>query len=346
MAIKATFLIPENGAEPVLAETQIPLTEADEFVGEPGLSAPLYETDYAHRKPFCDVLLNGSAYAPGGRPAERVTVCMQVGSMMKSFNVVGNRVWENVLLSNSPSSPKPFIQMPIHYGCAYGGVDVDEDDPEKVKTYVENPIGVGYYPFSKGKSLEGKPLPNTEEIKYPAEKRKGKYNPMAFSPIGRNFAERIPYAGTYDDNWLDTQAPFWPDDFDYRYFQAAPADQQIPYPQGGEKVLLNNLSPQGLVTFQLPKLSMPVLFISHQSGDQQQDAVIDTLLIEPDQNRFMLTWRVSFPLKRSCFDMKQVIAGEMPQAWHFKRKFGDKPRYSSLSEFIDAQKKAGRLVKD
>ena len=58
VAIKATFKIPKFGDEPELAENQVPLTAADEFTGEPGYSATLYETDYAHRKPFCDVLLN------------------------------------------------------------------------------------------------------------------------------------------------------------------------------------------------------------------------------------------------------------------------------------------------
>ena len=45
---------------------------ADTFTGEPGFSAPVYEVDFAPRKPRCDVLLVGSAYAPEGRPATRV----------------------------------------------------------------------------------------------------------------------------------------------------------------------------------------------------------------------------------------------------------------------------------
>src|SRR5437899_5984311 len=94
VAVKATFAIPQPGQEEKLAEEQAPLVEADVFTGEPGFSAPLYETDYAHRKPHCDVLLNGSAYAPGGKPTERTTVSLQIGSMTKSFDVVGNRVWQ------------------------------------------------------------------------------------------------------------------------------------------------------------------------------------------------------------------------------------------------------------
>ena len=93
VAVKGTFKIPKNGDKPTLAEEQFPLVEADEYTGEPGLSAPLYESDYARYKPRCDVTLNGCAYAPGGKPAEKVGVTLSVGKMRKSFYVVGHRFW-------------------------------------------------------------------------------------------------------------------------------------------------------------------------------------------------------------------------------------------------------------
>ena len=311
VAVKATYLIPENGKDPAFADEQVPLTEADEFTGEPGFSATLYETDYAHRKPLCDVLLNGSAYAPGGRPTDHVTVALLVGSMNKSFNVVGNRVWDRFMLHTSRTLAAKFVKKPISYDVAYGGMDTDKKDPSKQRTYVKNPIGIGYYPITKGKDLIGKPLPNTEEIGRPVKSSTTDYRPMSFGPIGRNFESRIPYAGTYGQNWLDNRAPFWPDDFEYRYFQSAPPDQQIPYPKGDEKVVLKNLTPKGTTIFKLPSVSMPILFIPYQDKDQQLGAVIDTVLIEPDQSRFMLTWRATFPLRRNCFEIKEIVAGKM-----------------------------------
>ena len=85
VAVKGTFKIPENGGRPELADEQVALVEADEYTGEPGLSAPIYESDYARCKPKCDVILNGSAYAPGGVPAKKVRVTLSVGSMTKSY---------------------------------------------------------------------------------------------------------------------------------------------------------------------------------------------------------------------------------------------------------------------
>ena len=47
VCIKGTYTMVENGAVPQLAEEQLPLIEADTFTGEPGFSAPVYESDYA-----------------------------------------------------------------------------------------------------------------------------------------------------------------------------------------------------------------------------------------------------------------------------------------------------------
>src|SRR5262249_18112477 len=149
---------------------------------------------------------------------------------------------------------------------------------------------------------------------------------------------RVHFAGTYDQKWLDNQAPFWPDDFDYRFFQAAPPDQQIPYPAGGEDVVLKNLSPAGDVDFKLPTVSMPVLVIPYKGRSQDIDAVIDTILIEPDLGRFSMTWRVSYPLRKSCFDLMRVVAGTTARGWYGRARFGNKPYYSNLSELVRARK--------
>src|ERR1700674_389857 len=83
VVIKGTFEMPKGAEEPQLAEEQVPLVEADTFTGKPGLSAPIYESDYTPVKPRCDVLLLGSAYAPDGRPADRVRVSLRVAQMHK-----------------------------------------------------------------------------------------------------------------------------------------------------------------------------------------------------------------------------------------------------------------------
>lgn len=334
IAIKATYHIPPNDQKPTLAEEQVKLVLADEFTGEPGCSAPLRETDYAPRKLRCDVVLNGSAYAPGGTPTSAVEVSLRAGSMRKSFSVFGDRRWRDFILA--PSGPERFIQMPISYDRAYGGADWNEDEPEKVATYSENPVGTGYHPIRHRAALLGKLLPNTSEGKIPISETKGRYRPMSFGPVGRNFLPRYKHAGTYDQSWLDNEAPFWPADFSYAYFQCAPDDQQVPLLRGGEEVELQNLTPDGVRFFRVPHRQIPVICISHKRDDVQMEPVCDTLLLEPDLGRFSLTWRASVPLQRNLFELKQTVVGDMPHSWNSRRRAqrAGKAYYASLGEAV------------
>jgi hypothetical protein len=333
VAVKGTFILPRNREEPQLADEQLPLVESDVFTGEPGFSAPLYETDYAAAKPRCDVLLNGSAYAPGARPAKRITVSLQVGSVSKSFDIVGNRVWFAAILGVVASPPEPFAVMPISYDRAFGGIDSAHPDPAKHRYYESNHAGVGFHQQIAREFIDGTPLPNTEESGHPVSEPRGSYRPMAFGPIGRAWQPRVKLAGTYDQNWIDNIFPFLPPDFDDRYYQSAPADQQMDYPQGGEEVVLTNLTPEGRTTFPLPRLNMPVVFYLKHGENNEAQAVVDTIVIEPDLQRFTLTWRSSLLLRRNMFEVEQVLVGEMPKSWYHARELG-KTYYPSLGTLV------------
>lgn len=328
---KATYDIPSEPEEkPRLSDEQVPLVEADEFTGEPGLSALLYETDYAHKKPFCDVLFNGKAYTRSGHPEMKTPVMISVDKWSKAFAVTGTRFWRKQLLTVRPSNPEPFIEMPISYDNAFGGLDNSKENPNDVKTFLTNPVGMGFSYYQK--NIDGMPICNTEEIGNPVKVPRGKYNPMALGPIGRSWTPRYTYAGTYDDEWLENENPFFPRDFNYLYFQAAPKDQQIAYPKGGERVTLANLTPQRLTSFLLPKIEMSVIFISHEGKDVVQSSVMDTLVIEPEMERFTMTWRASLPMNKSIFDIKQMVLSEKPDVWQQKQS-----KTSELSHCCDGE---------
>jgi hypothetical protein len=312
VVVKGTFTIPRSAEEPQLAEEQVALIETDVFTGEPGVSAPLYEIDFAPRKPRCDVLLNGSAYAPNGKPTERVNVSLRVGSLVKSFDVVGNRVWKAGMLYMTCTAPEPFATMPISYNNAFGGIDKAMDDPSKWRYFLPNHAGVGYHEYTAGKYLDGKPLPNTEESARRITNPKGSYRPMAFGPMGRAWQPRIKLAGTYDKDWLDNVFPFLPADFDEHYYQAAPADQQTDFLRGGEEVELTNLTPQGRTVFKLPTMKVPFEFLYKNGDSKQAVGAVDTLVLEPDQGRYMLSARVCQPLQRNLHELRLVIAGLAP----------------------------------
>lgn len=335
--IKGTFSLPIDGCEAQLADVQTPLVDADVFTGEPGFSAVLYESEFAPFKTRCDVLLNGSAHAPGGRLTKHVRVALEIGPISKSFDVVGNRVWVGALLGVVGSPPEPFVTMPISYDRAFGGTDSAHPDPSHHRSYDLNHAGVGFHAETASQFIDGTPLPNTEETGQPVTNPRGRYRPKAFGSIGRAWQPRAKFAGTYDQNWIDNIFPFLPPDFDEQYYQAAPTDQQMEYPRGGEEVVLTNLTAEGHTSFQLPAVNMPVVFYPRHGENIETNAVVDTIVIEPDLQRFTMTWRSHVPLRKNMFEIEQVLVGEMPKAWYRARELG-KAYYPSLGALVASKK--------
>lgn len=334
--VKGTYTLPKSGEEARVSDNQIPLVEADQFTGEPGQTAPTHETDFAHRKLRCDVLLLGSAYAPAGKRVTRTRVGLRVGALVKQFDVVGNRVWQRRIVGIKSSNPEPFERLPIGYDCAFGGTDRTNEGKGEVATYLANPVGRGYWRNTE--HIDGQPLPNTEEDGHEVSACDERYTPMAFSPIGRNWAPRMSFAGTYNKDWMENVAPLWPDDFDERYFQAAPPHQTISFPQGGEDVVLVNLTADGNRAFPLPRRRMPITFIPYKGRDVVQPANLDTIVLEPDLDQFTLTWRAVLPLGRSVFDVKETVVGEVPFG---RRRAPTKPYYRGLDELVRARSREG-----
>jgi len=343
LVAKGTFHIPTQAEHtPQLLTEQPPPHDSDAYRDDPASSSALFENDYPPFKPFCDVLLHGSAYAPQGRPAERVHVGFSVGNMTKQFHVVGERFWSCGLLSCKPSQPKPFTQLPISWENAYGGVDAY--DPDRPDTYLTNPIGAGYWPRTPNVELHDLPVPNTEEIGHPIKKTTGKYTPQGFGPIGRNWMPRMQYAGTYDQQWQEQRAPYLPDDFDERFYQCAPADQQMAYLQGGEKITLFNLMPQGVVEFLLPSIEIPMAVIRLNGDRETLSPVIDTLTLEPDKKQFSLVWRAHLPIPFGAKEISTLLIGKPSPGWERARMM-DKP-YVPLTELSQFAKRYRAMMKD
>ncbi|MFN0314421.1 MAG: DUF2169 domain-containing protein [Burkholderiales bacterium] len=319
VVIKGTFVIPRPGESVRLADEQMPLVMADTFTGEPGLSAPLQEVDFAPHKPACDVLLTGTARAPGGRPVTRMGAGIRVGTMEKTFDVVGNRVWQARFATISASDPQPFTEMPVSYDVAFGGADRNSEDEKDHDAYLPNPVGRGWHKHLKNAWVDGKPLPNIEApgkaVSFPGDK----YDPMALGPLGRGWPQRACYAGTYDQQWLDEAFPFLPRDFDERYYQAAPHDQQLPIPKAPLEVVLRGFTLDGERRFMLPYLEAPVHVFPKRGEHEVHMASVDTIVFEPDLERCTVSWRVSRPLRKGLHEIAQVVVGMKGREWWQQR---------------------------
>jgi len=302
-----------------LADEQLPLVMADTFTGEPGFSAPVYEIDYAPRKHACEVLLVGSAHSPEGRQVARMHVGVRVGPMEKAFAVVGDRIWQAGLTGISASPPKHFTTMPISYDLAFGGADRRSEDPAEHDAYLPNPVGRGWHKHLKNAWVDGTPLPNTEEIGKAVGFPDDKYRPMALGPLARGWPQRARFAGTYDEQWLAEVFPFLPKDFDERYYQAAPEDQQLPVPKGPMEVVLSGFTADGARQFMLPHFEAPVHVFPKRGEREDYSATLDTIAFEPDLERVTMSWRVARPLKKSMHEIAQVLVGRKGKEWWQQR---------------------------
>lgn len=319
IVVKGTFVLPRTGEQVRLHQEQQPLIMADTFTGKPGFSSPVHEIDFAPRKHACDVLLIGSAHAPTGREVTRQRVSLRVGPMEKSFDVVGNRVWNAGLTGITASTPEPFVQMPISYDVAFGGSDRNSEDASEHDAYLPNPAGRGWHKHLKNAWVDGKPLPNTEEVGTSVSFPSDKYKPMALGPLGRGWPQRARYAGTYDQQWMDDVFPFLPKDFDERYYQAAPEDQQVPLPQGPMEVVLSGFTADGVRQFMLPHLQAPVHVHPKRGERETSVAILDTIALEPDLERFTMTWRMARPLQKGLHEIAQVVVGTKGREWWQQR---------------------------
>jgi len=337
VVVKGTFVIQPSG-ELQLAEEQLPLVLVDEHEGDPDSSCVRAECDFALVKPFTDVLLQGRAVAPGERAVTEMTVSLEVisaaGVRNKSARVTGDRVWERSLGRVCPSAPEPFTQLPLSFDRAFGGAD-DSRGPDQVQVERYNLLGQGLNVSRSASQIEGRALPNLEHPDHLMHHPSDRPPVHGFGVVGRAWQPRADFAGTYDECWRDERCPYLPDDFDPRYFQAAPADQQYAHFQGGERIRCVHMAPQPVVEFLIPRIHVPVkfCFIEHELSEE---GVLDTVILEPHLGRAQLLWRTRAQLPKKLNQLREVQVGapldpviEGPVGYR-----NGKPRFRSLAVAI------------
>ena len=187
-----------------------------------------------------EYLLAGNAYPPQ-RPAEHCPVRVRLGDREKILVVHGDRYWRDY---EEPSESKPFERMPLVWANAWGGKDV-----------AVNPQGKGARPIAVPGG-EVQPLPNLESPDSCLTASDKCIEPVCYLPLDQTWPQRAALVGNYDDNWLKTRFPGFPDDIDWRFFNLAPDDQRFGEPLSLSAAYeLENLHPtQQLITGRLPGL--------------------------------------------------------------------------------------------
>ncbi len=305
VAVRATFTIKPD-SQLILEDEQLPPVLEQEYAGEPGKSSLLYDSDLLAVKPSTDVLVIANAHAPGGKAVPSVPVGFRIGTIQKQLLVHGERTYYKGNVSLKMSEPQPFTSCPIRYEYAYGGSDFSDPDPNKHCLDERNPIGRGF-------ARRSAHLVDT--LAYAIEYPKGdaaSLGPAGFSPIDLSWLPRRNYAGTYDKKWEQSKKPLLPDDYNPMYSLCAPEDQRTDQPLvGGEHFELVNMTPEGRLVFEIPKISLEFTSI-FRNRREPHGPKLTTVLVEPEDKRLSLVFQSA--LRVSATEVDYLDATEIKEA--------------------------------
>ena len=276
--VKATFSLVHDGVAVLTAPSGLATGELR--AGDPPASSARAASDLVPYRPRVDVTFVGHAHASAAGPravtAVRLAVFREQAILDKTLHVYGD--WS----TTAPIEPRPFDRMPMVYERACG-------------SEVQNPVGTA--------------RPNLVDPRDPKR-------PACFGPISADWPSRARLLGAMDRRALDAPVAEIPDAFDWRYFQAAPPDQQIDVLRGGEWIVLDGLHPT------LPRLQTrlpPVAAVARVqrsggpegTGEEILALVLDTLAIDGDRQTCEVVWRASFlvPSGEAALPLLRIAAG-------------------------------------
>lgn len=290
VVVKATFRLVDGGVMKLVAAE--PIRAVDEYADGAPPSSLCGVRETSPQLQQAEVVLFGSAYAPLGRDGRRTavterTVRLRVGRAQqplvdKALLVVGDVYGEE--------PPIPFERIPICYERALGGPG-----------FADNPLGVGL-------GWQGDRAPNLLSVEEPSRAA------ACYGPVPAFFPTRDRRRGSWSCAALDGGSADIASDFDWSYFQAAPADQRLSSFGGGEWVELTGLCPYcDVLRSELPRArAVTAVFGCEQANvPSTVPLVADQLILEPEELRCTLVWRGSFPIaSRAAWD-ELVVAGAL-----------------------------------
>jgi hypothetical protein len=307
VVVRGTFSlapVPELGAQ------QPPPHAADVYWGEPGASSLKYAADVHVGKIGTDVALIGSAYAPRGRAVTEMLAAVSVAGRRKVVRVIGDRTWRGSVGGATP--PAPFATMPLVYERAFGGRDQHGAGAGggradgAVSAEERNPVGVGFCAVRRLRWGAGVRLPNLEDPHRPWRALGDRPQPAGFGFVAAGWQPRRGYAGTYDGAWAANRAPFLPRDFDPRFGNAASAGLVFEDGlRGGEPIVLDGVSRAGPMRSQVPSIRPRVEIVV--AGRREAPPVkLETVLLEPDDQRLSLTWRAALRCDKRALKIERI----------------------------------------
>ncbi len=301
LVAKGTFrLVPDGTATPLEPED----LSGDEYEGDDVYSFLRTASDVDPFKPLADLLFFGTAYPP--KPAPVCEVTFSVGNWTKTLNVVGDRIRKRKLIGYTHPDPEPFTQMPLTWKNTYGG-----------EGFRQNPVGKGR---TKEKAADGTTIIRMQNIGTPGQEKSSAFghpDPTGFGAVSMFWPQRGKFTGTYNKKYMETHWPGLPEDFDWRFWNAAPEDQQVPYLVGNEKLSFRNLHPEkSNFKAGLPGIRVRAFLEEAKKGKTEVRELrmnLDTLSVRMDEEKMTLAWRTVTDISTlECPEIRSVMIVSEP----------------------------------
>lgn len=164
--------------------------------------------------------------------------------------------------------------------------------------------------------------PFTARVFWRAARGKPFHAPAGMGAVGRTWLPRRQLIGKaaagvrYDE----ADFPSLPSDFDHRYWNCAPLDQQCEHLVGGETVTLVNLSSEEmpgtrlsaegdrLLCFSLPSMTPYLSLCDVNDRLGAKVCILDTVYIEPEAGIVELVWRAAIPADAALASIQLNLA--------------------------------------
>lgn len=324
--VKGTFSIPaQPGGAVKPVDEQRPIVTEDEYYKGDITGSVRIEADNVPYKPRTDVVVVGSAHAPGGDPVRQIDVSLRVGRRLRYVvRVFGDREWvfpTRMAVVPQITDPVPFVKMPLIYERAFGGMDYKAS-----KWCSSNFIGRGFIGRKSKESVDRKPLPNLEDPRNLISSWDDQPQPIGFGFYRKDWQPRASYAGSEEGQDNADEEFGLPADFQFDFYNGAHPHLQVPdYLHGDEQIELEHFTPDEYRQFTLPGLQ-PTVSVERYAGQGADAAAegaepstqttqsetltmhLDTLVFLPDEEQFYLVWRGRTPISEADLSLSEFAA--------------------------------------
>ncbi|WP_441290192.1 DUF2169 domain-containing protein [Sorangium sp. KYC3313] len=298
--VKATFALGADGDAALVAPE--PVEREDRFHDDDPSRSLRFASDTAPYLPGAGVVLTGHAHASDATGpviglSARLALFRDGPLLDKTIHVFGDPAPGSI-------APTPFQRMPLVYERTAGG-----------PSHPWNPVGVSEAgEGARADALD--PAMGARRARPNLVNPASPHRPACFAPIAPHWALRKRLFNGFEPGATRRSAQLGspgadpaaagraevlhiPEDFDFRAFNPAPFDQQIPFLQGDERILLENLSAgRAFICTRLPSARARVrrfrIDAAPAGGSQEIPLVADTLVIDGDRQIASLVWRGNF----------------------------------------------------